>query len=71
MSTKDIKVCSCDYCGKVLEESDARIHIFGNDDHWINIEYIKDDYVKNKVECYDLDFCNLDCVRLWVIQELL
>ena len=69
MSSEELIICRCDYCGHVFETGESRIHIYGSDDAWVYAELIDCKVVKEKA-VYELDFCNSEHAKLWLEREL-
>lgn len=71
MSTEEVKICKCDYCGNILGKDDDYIHIYANDDRWLHFDRVKSGYIVNGVTNYELDFCNCEHMVAYIQRELM
>jgi hypothetical protein len=71
MSTEEIKVCRCDYCGRILGKEDDYVNMYGGDDNWIHFARMKNGINVKETANYELDFCNAEHAAEFIIHELM
>jgi hypothetical protein len=71
MSTEEIKICKCDYCGYILTDKTDYIHIYAGDNHWLHFDHICAGILKNETSIYELDFCSPKHMAAWITEELM
>lgn len=71
VSTEDVKICRCDYCGRILGKDDDYINMYAGENHWIHFARMKNGINVKEVANYELDFCDAHHAIAYLMREVM